>query len=74
MAPVKKSQSSGPEALHYVRIEPPAFSGVHRGIDAQRHRAFVSHALTLSTFTDTGWPRPIGGRDSRANSRVLRRT
>jgi hypothetical protein len=60
-------------ALHHVGIEPPAFPGVHRGIDAQRRRAFASHALTLSTFTDADWPRPIGGRDSRANSRVLRR-
>jgi hypothetical protein len=60
-------------ALHHVGIEAPAFSGVHRGIDTQRCRAFAWHTLTLSTFIDTDWPRPIGGRDSHANSRVLRR-
>jgi len=44
----------GPRALHDVGIEAPAFVGVHRRIDPQRgRRALASHAVTLSSPTDT---------------------
>lgn len=43
-----------PRTLHDVGIEAPAFVGVHRNIDPQRsRRALASHAVTLSSPTDT---------------------
>ena len=55
-----------PWAAHHVGIEPPAFLGVHRGIDPQRaRRAFASHAVTLSSPTDTDWVRRVADRHVR---------
>ena len=50
---MKKSQLSGPGALHHVGIELPACNSVHSRIDPQRRRDFSSRALTLDNPTDT---------------------
>ena len=65
----------GPRAAHHIGVEAPAFLGVHHGIDPQRgRRAFASHAVTLSSPTDTD--RPRGGlrlSGGRAGQRIARR-
>jgi PPE-repeat protein len=56
----------GPRALHDVGIEAQAFVGVHRRIDPQRgRRAFASHAVTLSSPTDTDRARRVADRHVR---------
>ena len=53
-------------ALHDVGIEASAFVGVHRRIDPQRsRRAFASHAVTLSSPTDTYRARRVADRHVR---------
>jgi hypothetical protein len=44
---------AGARALHNVRVEPLAFSGMHNRIHPQRHSHIASHALTLADLTDT---------------------
>src|SRR5271163_2169425 len=56
----------GHRALHNVGIEAPAFVGVHRRIDPQRsRRALASHAVTLSSPTDTYRARRVADRHVR---------
>ena len=43
----------GRGALHHERVEPPAFSDMHVGIDPQGLPRIGSHALTLDAPTDT---------------------
>ena len=44
---------AGARALHNVKVEPLAFSGMHNRIDPQRHSHIASHALALADLTDT---------------------